>query len=70
LAKAEYAPKSIDHIHDVLSAILRSAVKWGHLHANPAREVEMPRLKTVRPKWALTVDQATALGAQLPYHAR
>src|SRR6266852_5848856 len=67
LIKAGYAPKSIDHIHDVLSAILRSAVKWGHLHANPARGVEMPRLKTIRPKWALTVDQATALSAQLPW---
>jgi len=29
LTKAGYAPKSIDHIHDVLSAVLRSAVKWG-----------------------------------------
>jgi integrase len=67
LIKAGYAPKSIDHIHDVLSAILRSAVKWGHLPANPARGVEMPRLKTIRPKWALTVDQATALAAQLPW---
>ena len=67
LIKAGYAPKSIDHIHDVLSAILRSAVKWGHLQANPARGVEMPRLKTIRPKWALTVDQATALAAQLPW---
>ena len=27
----------------------------------------MPRLKTIRPKWALTVDQATALAAQLPW---
>jgi integrase len=67
LIKAGYAPKSIDHIHDVLSAILRSAVKWGHLQANPARGVEMPRLKTIRPKWALTVDQATVLAAQLPW---
>jgi integrase len=67
LTKAAYAPKSIDHIHDVLSAILRSAVKWGHLHANPARGVEMPRLKTIRPKWAFTVEQATALAAQLPW---
>ena len=50
LIKAGYAPKSIDHIHDVMSAILRSAVKWGHLQANPARGVEMPRLKTVRPE--------------------
>ena len=67
LIKAGYAPKSIDHIHDVLSAILRSAVKWGISQANPARGVEMPRLKTIRPKWALTVDQATALAAQLPW---
>ena len=31
LTQAGYAPKSIDHMHDVLSAILRTAVKWGHL---------------------------------------
>ena len=67
LIQAGYAPKSIDHIHDVLSAILRSAVKWGHLQANPARGVEMPRLKTVRPKWALTVEQAIALFDHLPW---
>ena len=67
LMKDGYAPKSIDHIHDVLSAILRSAVKWGHLKANPACGIEIPRLKTIRPKWALTVDQATALVAQLPW---
>ena len=29
LHRAGYAPKSIDHIHDVLSAILRTAMKWG-----------------------------------------
>ena len=67
LTNAGYAPKSIDHIHDVLSAILRSAVKWGHLQANTARGVQMPRLKTIRPKWALTIDQAAALAAQLPW---
>jgi integrase len=67
LINAGYAPKSIDHIHDVLSAILRSAVKWGHLPSNPAHGVEMPRLKTVRPKWAFTVDQAIALFEQLPW---
>lgn len=67
LTKAGYAPKSIDQIHDVFSAILRSAVKWGHLSTNPAYGVEMPRLKTVKPKWALTVEQATALLEQLPW---
>src|SRR5262249_37517670 len=66
LIQAGYARKSIDHIHDVLSAILCSAVKWGHLRVNPARGVEMPRLKTVPPKWALTVEQARALFDHLP----
>lgn len=67
LIEAGYAPKSIDHIHDVLSAVLRSAVKWGHLQANPAAGVELPRLKTVRPKWALTGEQAITLFEQLPW---
>lgn len=56
-----YAPKTIDHMHDVLSAILRTAVKWDHIPANPAHDVDMPSLKTVRPKWALTFDQARRL---------
>jgi hypothetical protein len=61
LAQAGYAPKSIDHMHDVLSAILRTAVKWGHLPENPARGVDLPTLKTVKPKWALTITQGAAL---------
>jgi integrase len=67
LIEAGYAPKSIDHIHDVLSAMLRSGVKWGHLQINPAQGVEMPRLKTVRPKWAFTVEQAITLFEHLPW---
>jgi integrase len=66
LMRQGYAPKSIDHIHDVLSAILRTAVKWGHLADNPARGVDLPALKTIRPKWALTPVQATALLEALP----
>ena len=31
LTQQRYAPKSIDHIHDMRSAALRTAVKWGHL---------------------------------------
>jgi len=61
LTQAGYAPKTIDHIHDVLSAVLRTAVKWGHLKDNPARDVDLPTLRTVRPKWALTTHQAALL---------
>jgi len=35
LTKAGYAPKSVDHIHDVLSAVLRTAVKWGPPRGEP-----------------------------------
>jgi hypothetical protein len=37
LTQAGYAPKTIDHIHDVLSAALRTAVKWGHLRKSGPR---------------------------------
>jgi integrase len=66
LTQAGYAPKSIDHVHDVLSAVLRTAVKWGHLHENPARGVELPTLRCIRPKWALTTSQAASLISALP----
>jgi integrase len=61
-----YAPKTIDHVHDVLSAILRTGVKWGHLKDNPARGADLPTLATVKPKWALTIAQAAALLKALP----
>lgn len=70
LAQAGYAPKSIDNIHDTLSAVLRTAVEWGHLQSNPALGVRLPTLKTVRPKWALTTQQAASLLLALPLIAR
>ena len=70
LTQVGYAPKSIDHIHDVLSAILRTAVKWGHLQENPARGVDLPTLKCVRPKWVLTTSQAASLLEALPALSR
>ena len=66
LTSRGYAPKTVHHIHNGLSAILRTAVKWGHLEDNPAQGVDLPRLTTVRPKWALTVQQAAALLVALP----
>lgn len=66
LCRRKYAPKTVDHIHDVLSAVLRTAMKWGHLEANPARDGDLPELKTVRPKWVLTPAQAADLLDKLP----
>ena len=70
LTHAGYAPKTVDHIHDVLSAVLRTAVTWGHLRENPARGVKLPELRTVRPKPVLTLEQARRLLARLDIQAR
>ena len=70
LVRKGYAPRTVDHIHDVLSAVLRTAVKWGHLPHNPALNVDLPALKTVRPKWALSETQASALLDKLPALAK
>jgi integrase len=70
LVHAQYAPKTIDHFHDVLSPILRTAVKWGHVTRNPARDVDLPPLRNVRPKWVLTTVQAGQLLQVLPPLAR
>jgi integrase len=70
LSQQGYAPKTVDQVHDVLSAVLRTAVTWGHIAENPASHVNMPTLKTVRPKWALTVQQGAQLIGELPPLAR
>ena len=49
---------------------LSSFWKWGHLRENPARGVDLPKLRCVRPKWALTRPQAAALLDALPMMPR
>lgn len=49
-----------------LEVVLITGQKWGHLQENPARGVDLPKLRTVRPKWALTPHQASALLDKLP----
>ena len=43
LTHVGYAPKSVDNMHDTLSAILRSAVDWGICRTIPRRVFGCPR---------------------------
>src|SRR5262245_30623335 len=43
LRQRNYSPHSIDHYHEVLSAVLRSAVRWRRLELNPADGVILPK---------------------------
>jgi len=65
LRKKNYSPRSINHFHEVLSAVLRSAVRWRRLESNPAEGVILPTIVPVRPKWALTPQEAGALIGRL-----
>jgi hypothetical protein len=50
----------------VLSAVLGTAVKLGHLSANAARGVEFTTLKTVRPKWDISGGAQPGLRRRAP----
>jgi integrase len=70
VTRVGYAPHSIDHFHEVLNAVMRVALEWYKLPANPARGVRIGRVKPVRKKWALTPSQAGQLLSRLALKAR
>jgi integrase len=65
LRKKNYSPHSIDHFHEVLSAVLRVAVRWRRLESNPAEGVILPKIVPVRPKWVFGPKEAGALIGRL-----
>ena len=48
-----------------MSTVLSSAVKWGYISKNPASGAELPKLVGVKPKIALTPEEAQALMSAL-----
>ena len=65
LFRKDYAPHTIAHFHEVLSAVLKTAVTWGEIPKNPAQGVVLPKLTLRRGKWILTPRQAGDLAAAL-----
>ena len=45
MKKANYSPKTIRHVHNVLSSALKQAVKWKMLMQNPCDICELPRME-------------------------
>ncbi len=56
-----YSSHSIAHIHEVLRAVLAPAVKWYGLDSNPAQGVKLGKIRPLKQKWSLAVDQANTL---------
>ena len=55
------SPESVDKVRDVLSALLRTAVDYGRLKANPAEKIRLKKRKLYKPKPFVRVDQFRAL---------
>ena len=70
LNRCGYAPHSMHHYHEVLNAVLRTAVSWNHIGENPAQGVSLPKLVPKRPKEVLTPKQAADLLLALSFKAR
>ncbi len=69
LQQSKLSPESVDKIRDVLSAVLRTAVDYGRLQANPAEKIRLKRRRMVRAKPVLEVDDFFRLSAMIaePY---
>jgi integrase len=51
------SPRTVRYCHTVLSNALRQAVRWRYLRANPAQDVELPKIQR-REMRAMTEDEA------------
>ena len=46
----KFSSKTIHHYHEVISSVLTKAVKWQFIESNPARRVEVPKVKYTEAK--------------------
>jgi len=40
-----YSPKTVRHVHNVLSSAFEKAIDWEKLHANPCKRIKLPKLR-------------------------
>ncbi|MGI8542161.1 MAG: tyrosine-type recombinase/integrase [Aridibacter sp.] len=56
MKKADYSPKTIRHVHNVLSPALKQAVRWKMLIQNPSEFCELPQMEKTEMKY-LTAEE-------------
>lgn len=63
MKKANYSPKTIRHVHNVLSSALKQAVKWKMLTQNPCDICELPRMEKTEMMYFTPEETAKFLDA-------
>ncbi len=63
MKKANYSPKTIRHVHNVLSSALKQAVRWKMLSQNPCELCELPRMEKTEMMYFTPKETQTFLDA-------
>lgn len=63
MKKAKYSPKTIRHVHNVLSSALKQAVRWKMLVSNPCDICELPQMVKVEMMYFTAKETAKFLEA-------
>ncbi len=63
MKKAKYSPKTIRHVHNVLSSAFKQAVRWKMLMQNPCEFSELPRMEKVEMMYFTPKETAKFLEA-------
>src|SRR5439155_11937546 len=65
-----YATQTVHDIHELLSKMLGTALKYRWVGENAASGVELPPIETVRPARSLTLDEVGLIAKTLPEPVR
>ena len=64
--KEGYASQTVHHLRNVLSKALQAARRWEWIEENPARMIELGKVRKVRPARTLSLEEVVAIAESLP----
>jgi integrase len=64
--KEGYANQTVHHLRNVLSKALQATRRWEWIEENPARMIELGKVRKVRPARALSLEEVAAIAQRLP----
>jgi integrase len=64
--KEGYSSQTVHHLRNVLSKALQAARRWEWIEENPARMIELGKVRKVRPARALALDEVALIAEKLP----
>lgn len=61
MIEEDYSPKTVRHVHNVLSSAFEKAIDWEKLHTNPCKRIKLPKLRRSEMKFFTQEEALTFL---------